>query len=162
MISYLIIVFFLVVVVLVLDQLDHFGDIKFGWAALLGIISAISGIFQFVPQVVHTGMTREFGSLSLSTLLMQSPGSFVFAYSLSIQPGTNWTSWISFVICGMLQGILVLMWVIFYFFPVQKQEDQERLLQDELEVQVESLQPEELDIQVESLEPEVVQENVEE
>ncbi|KAJ3273798.1 hypothetical protein HDV01_003925 [Terramyces sp. JEL0728] len=159
MFSYLIIVFFLVVIVLVLDNLDKFGNIKFGWAALLGIVSAVSGIFQFVPQVVHTGITREFGSLSLSTLMMQCPGSFAFAYSLSIQPGTNWTSWISFVICGILQGILVSMWVVFCLFPVEKQEEQEQLLH-ESEVDVEQ---DELEIQVESLEPVVnVQENVDE
>lgn len=55
---------------------------------------------------------NEFGALSLETLLMQCPGSFIFVYSLSLQPGANWTSWISFLICGSCQFILICLYFI--------------------------------------------------
>jgi hypothetical protein len=59
---------------------------------------------------------------------MQCPGSFAFVYSLSIQPGTNWTSWISFVVCGTFQGALIVMYYIFNYArngyePLDAEED---------------------------------------
>ena len=77
---------------------------------------------QYVPQVLHTIVRRDFGSLSLPALLMQSPGSFLFAYSLSLQDGTNWTSWISFLVCGSLQAVLILLYFIFRFTNVTVEE----------------------------------------
>ena len=34
-------------------------------------------------------------------------GSFLFVYSIYTQPGTNWTSWISFFVSGCLQSFLL-------------------------------------------------------
>src|SRR2546421_189216 len=48
-------------------------------------------------------------------MLMQTPGSFLFVYSLAIRPGTNWTSWIVFLVTGCLQGTLLIMCIVFHF-----------------------------------------------
>jgi uncharacterized protein with PQ loop repeat len=94
---------------------SEYSDSKVYWAGCLGIISLLTGLVQFMPQVIHTITCRDFGALSLPMLLMQCPGSFLFAYSLSIQSGTNWTSWIGFLIGGTFQAILILLYILFKF-----------------------------------------------
>jgi hypothetical protein len=42
-------------------------------------------------------------------MLMQTPGGFLLAFSLYLQPGTNWTSWLPFFMAGTLQGTLLVM-----------------------------------------------------
>ena len=44
---------------------------------------------------------------------MQTPGSFLFAYSLAIQPRTNWTSWLPFFAAGLLQFVLLVLCTYF-------------------------------------------------
>ncbi|KAI8895737.1 hypothetical protein BC833DRAFT_600162 [Globomyces pollinis-pini] len=122
MIFYLAITFTLVSVLLCLESLVPNTNLKSTWAGILGMIAVISGIFQYLPQVVFTAVKRDFGALSIQTLLMQSPGSFAFAFSLSLQPGTNWTSWISFIICGSFQLMLILMFFGFKVFPSVSEE----------------------------------------
>jgi hypothetical protein len=50
-------------------------------------------------------------------------GSFLFALSLYLDDNADWTSWISFVICGFLQTILILIPPFFELFPVNAQQD---------------------------------------
>ncbi|KAI8905818.1 hypothetical protein EDD86DRAFT_210883, partial [Gorgonomyces haynaldii] len=125
-------IFVSVSTLLVLKAMDVEGsqEVLEGWAGFLGVVAAVTGVFQFVPQVIHTIMTRDFGSLSVVSLGMMAPGSFVFAISLAMQPGTNWTSWISFAVCGVLQAFLILLWIYFHAFPEHKTEEQEELLQE--------------------------------
>jgi uncharacterized protein with PQ loop repeat len=107
-------------------------------AGVCGLVSTITGTIQFVPQIATTLMTRNFGSLSITMLLMQCPGSFVFVYSLMTQPGTNWTSWISFLVCGIFQFLLICMYVVFYFVPGDKiryERIEEEVVGDSLEAQ---------------------------
>jgi hypothetical protein len=40
-------------------------------------------------------------------MCIQSPGSFLFAYSLAARPGTNWSSWITYLCTGILQAVLL-------------------------------------------------------
>lgn len=87
------------------------------WAGVLGVLALLTGMVQYVPQIVYTFAVRSFGALSPHTLLMQCPGSFLFALSLAMSPGTNWTSWISFVVCGALQGMLLIMYAVFRIYP---------------------------------------------
>lgn len=46
-------------------------------------------------------------SLSIPMMCIQSPGSFLFAYSIAIRPQTNWSSWITYVCTGILQAVLL-------------------------------------------------------
>lgn len=40
-------------------------------------------------------------------MCIQSPGSFLFAYSLATRPGVNWSSWITYLCTGILQAVLL-------------------------------------------------------
>jgi hypothetical protein len=44
-------------------------------------------------------------------MCIQSPGSFLFAYSIAVRPGTNWSTWITYLCTGILQGVLLAMCV---------------------------------------------------
>jgi hypothetical protein len=66
------------------------------------------------------------------TLLIQAPGSFLFVYSLAIQPGTNWTSWISFAFSGTFQFMLILMYIVFERKDEVGGEERERLLGEDV------------------------------
>lgn len=45
-------------------------------------------------------------------MVIQTPGSFVFVYSYIAgggRPGVNWTTWLVYLVTGVLQGSLLLM-----------------------------------------------------
>lgn len=49
------------------------------------------------------------GALSITAMLMQTPGSFLFCYTIAMSPGTNFTSWITYFVGGCLQGTLLVL-----------------------------------------------------
>ncbi|GAA94580.1 uncharacterized protein L969DRAFT_97376 [Mixia osmundae IAM 14324] len=79
------------------------------WATFLGVMATLLALCQYLPQLWHTARTRLVGSLSIPMMLIQTPGSFIFVYSLAVRPGVNWTSWAVFLITGVLQGTLLVM-----------------------------------------------------
>ncbi|KAJ3331318.1 Eukaryotic translation initiation factor 3 subunit F [Blyttiomyces sp. JEL0837] len=83
------------------------GEVAIVAATCFGILGALSSLVQFLPQILKTIEMKSSGALSVSMLAMQAPGNFVFVYSIYLQPGTDWTSWISFFVNGILQGILL-------------------------------------------------------
>jgi len=85
------------------------------WADFLGIMSMLLASIQYLPQIWKTWKRKSVGALSIPMMLMQTPGSFLFVYSLAIRPGTNWTSWIVFLVTGCLQGTLLVMCIVFHF-----------------------------------------------
>ncbi|KAI8799867.1 hypothetical protein BJ742DRAFT_780930 [Cladochytrium replicatum] len=76
-------------------------------AGVLGLIATGTSLFMWMPQIVETWIQQRVGALSIPMLLMQAPGSFVFVYSITKQPGANWTSWVSFLVAGILQCVLL-------------------------------------------------------
>ena len=54
-------------------------------------------------------------------MCIQSPGSFLFAYSLAARPGTNWSSWITYLCTGLLQAVLL--WMCISWRMREKRED---------------------------------------
>ncbi|KAJ3015733.1 hypothetical protein HKX48_004418 [Thoreauomyces humboldtii] len=79
----------------------------------LGVLATFTSILQFLPQILHTWSEKSVGALSIPMMMMQTPGSLLVVYSLYIQPGANWTSWLPYLICGLLQGCLLTMSVVF-------------------------------------------------
>jgi hypothetical protein len=77
-------------------------------ALVYGLLSTICGIVQFFPQLLYTLYTRKIGSLSVGTMILQVPGSFILVFSLYSTPGSNWTSYISYLISGLLQASLLI------------------------------------------------------
>ncbi|RHZ75255.1 hypothetical protein Glove_216g189 [Diversispora epigaea] len=85
------------------------------WADFLGLTSMIFASIQYLPQIWKTWKRKSVGALSIPMMLMQTPGSFLFVYSLAIRPGTRWTTWIVFLVTGCLQGILLVMCICWHF-----------------------------------------------
>ncbi|CAG8495654.1 9339_t:CDS:2 [Ambispora leptoticha] len=85
------------------------------WADFLGVASMLLASVQYLPQIWRTWRRKTVGALSIPMMLMQTPGSFLFVYSLAVRPGTNWTSWIVFLVTGCLQGILLVMCIAWHF-----------------------------------------------
>lgn len=53
-------------------------------------------------------------------MLMQTPGSFLFCYTIAMSPGTNFTSWITYFVGGCLQGTLLILCIYYqYNSPVE-------------------------------------------
>lgn len=77
------------------------------WADWLGGSAMILAAIQYLPQIHETLKHQHQGSLSMLTMMIQTPGSFVFAYSLWRRKDTKWSSWIMFVVTGSLQGFLL-------------------------------------------------------
>lgn len=81
-------------------------------ATTLGILAAILTTLQYLPQLFTTFRLRAAGSLSIPMMLIQTPGSFVWAASLAARTGTGrqgWSAWGVYVVSGSLQGVLLAM-----------------------------------------------------
>ncbi|KAJ1971840.1 hypothetical protein H4R34_005611 [Dimargaris verticillata] len=85
------------------------------WANTLGIFSMVLACFQFFPQIWKTWRRRAVGALSIPMMLIQTPGGFLFAYSIFIRPGVNWTSWITYLMSATLQGVLLAICIAWHF-----------------------------------------------
>lgn len=43
----------------------------------------------------------------------QTPGSFVFVYTLAIRPNVNFSGWATYFVTGVLQGTLLVLCILF-------------------------------------------------
>jgi uncharacterized protein with PQ loop repeat len=85
------------------------------WADGLGLVSMMLASVQYIPQIYRTWKRKSVGALSIPMMLIQTPGSFLFVYTLAIRPGVRWTTWIVFLVTGSLQGILLVMCICWYY-----------------------------------------------
>lgn len=56
-------------------------------------------------------------------MILQVPGSFIFMYTLAVRPGTNFTTWITFLATGILQATLLGICLYFHFCLKKKRHD---------------------------------------
>ncbi|CAD6504726.1 BgTH12-00231 [Blumeria graminis f. sp. triticale] len=85
-----------------------------GWANLLGIAATALTLTQYLPQITMTWKLGHVGSLSIPMMLIQTPGSLVWAASLASRLGINgWSTWGIFLVTGFLQGSLLVMGIYF-------------------------------------------------
>ncbi|KAF7290315.1 hypothetical protein HMN09_01289500 [Mycena chlorophos] len=77
------------------------------WALFLGVSSASLAVIQYMPQIAFTWQARLVGALSIPMMCVQSPGAVAMVLSIALRPGTNWTSWITFAVAGMMQFTLL-------------------------------------------------------
>ncbi|RKP10759.1 hypothetical protein THASP1DRAFT_10594, partial [Thamnocephalis sphaerospora] len=82
------------------------------WAGVMGVFSMFVATVQYLPQIWKTWCAKTVGALSIIMMMIQTPGSFVFAYTLAAREGTNWTTWITYLVSGCLQGTLLVMCII--------------------------------------------------
>ncbi|KAF7334467.1 hypothetical protein MVEN_02276200 [Mycena venus] len=77
------------------------------WALYLGVSSALLAAIQYLPQISYTYRARLVGALSVPMMCVQSPGAVAMVLSIALRPGTNWTSWITYAVAGMMQFTLL-------------------------------------------------------
>ncbi|KAF8125909.1 hypothetical protein K438DRAFT_984051 [Mycena galopus ATCC 62051] len=77
------------------------------WALFLGVSSAILAAIQYLPQISYTWRSRLVGALSVPMMCIQSPGAVAMVLSIALRPGTNWTSWITYAVAGLMQFTLL-------------------------------------------------------
>ena len=101
------------------------------WATFLGVSSATLAASQYAPQIAHTYHLKLVGALSIPMMLIQTPGAIFMVLSIALRyasvsqleclewkltglcrPGTNWTSWITYAVAGIMQGMLLAMCII--------------------------------------------------
>lgn len=84
------------------------------WANALGIMATVLAGIQYLPQIWMTWHLGHAGSLSILMMCIQTPGSFVWSFSLYARLGlAGWSSWGVFLVTGSLQGCLLVMAVVF-------------------------------------------------
>ncbi|TPX14138.1 uncharacterized protein E0L32_000532 [Thyridium curvatum] len=80
------------------------------WANALGLMAAILAAIQYLPQIYTTYHLKHVGSLSIPMMCIQTPGGFLFAFSLWTRLGwSGWSSWGIFLLTALMQGILLSM-----------------------------------------------------
>ncbi|KAI0694120.1 hypothetical protein BC835DRAFT_1415497 [Cytidiella melzeri] len=82
------------------------------WATFLGVSSTLLAALQYLPQIVHTYRHKLVGALSIPMMLIQTPGAILMVTSIVVRPGTNWTTWSPYAAAGILQGILLVMCIM--------------------------------------------------
>lgn len=83
-------------------------------ANTLGLMAAGLACVQYFPQIWTTYQLGHVGSLSIPMMVIQTPGSFVWAGSLAARLGTEgWSIWGVYLVTGCLQGCLLVMGIYF-------------------------------------------------
>jgi len=93
-------------------------------AGVYGLGSTFFSLIQFLPQIKKTFVNKSVGALSIPSMLIQCPGSFILVIFLAIQPGTNWTTWITYFAGGTLQGILLMLCI---YYSIKNKNNQPQL-----------------------------------
>ncbi|QIW99040.1 hypothetical protein AMS68_004558 [Peltaster fructicola] len=77
------------------------------WANILGLVAGLLAAVQYIPQIYYTYIIKDVKSLSLTTMVIQAPGAFLFAFSLYLRVGPEgWSTWMVYIVTGVLQGAL--------------------------------------------------------
>ncbi|KAI9365899.1 hypothetical protein BD770DRAFT_377502 [Pilaira anomala] len=85
------------------------------WAGFLGVLSMVLASLQYFPQIYKTWKSKTVGALSIPMMMLQTPGTVLFVYSLVVRPGTNWTAWLTYMVTGILQGTLLTLCITWHF-----------------------------------------------
>ena len=77
-------------------------------ANFYGILATVLASIQYFPQLYTTYQLKAVGSLSIPMMLIQTPGSFLWAASLAARYGPEgWSAWGVYLVTGCLQGSLL-------------------------------------------------------
>ncbi|KAL1638198.1 hypothetical protein SLS56_000006 [Neofusicoccum ribis] len=95
------------------------------WANILGLMATCLASIQYIPQIYTTWRLQHVYSLSIPMMLIQTPGSFVFATSLAVRLGASgWSAWGVYIVTGCLQGVLLGMGIYFWVRDRKEQKAQ--------------------------------------
>lgn len=85
------------------------------YADSLGLFSTALSFVQFLPQIISTLRSRVIGALSIPSMMIQSPGSFLMAYFVAAGEGTKVSTWLPYVASGSLQAVLLCIALTWHF-----------------------------------------------
>lgn len=105
-----------------LSHVDRKGDMEslMFFADISGVISTVLAIIQYIPQICTTFSVKHAGSLSIPMMCLQTPGGYIWSYSLYSQPNSQWSSWLPYFAAANLQLVLLLMCLYFkLYFPTK-------------------------------------------
>lgn len=95
-------------------------QLLFFFADFSGIISTILSVIQYIPQLITTYRVKHAGSLSIPMMCLQTPGGYIWSWSLYSQPNSKWSSWLPYFAAANLQLVLLSMCVYFkYKYPTK-------------------------------------------
>eukprot|EP01135_Chromosphaera_perkinsii_P002099 Nk52_evm33s217 gene=Nk52_evmTU33s217 len=77
------------------------------YAQFLGLVSLILVYFQYTPQLYETYKRKSPGSLSITMLAIQCPGTYVWCYFLATGDEHHISTWIPFFTTASLQLLLL-------------------------------------------------------
>ncbi|KAI0136156.1 hypothetical protein BJ170DRAFT_600541 [Xylariales sp. AK1849] len=84
------------------------------WADILGIAVAALACAQWVPQIRTTWRLGDLGSLSLVSLCLSAPYTWIFGTNMIIRVGLKgWSAWIVYLLVGMMQLVLIVTGIFF-------------------------------------------------
>ncbi|KAH3682928.1 hypothetical protein WICPIJ_006100 [Wickerhamomyces pijperi] len=78
-------------------------------AKLMGLFSTVTTLLQYFPQLQTTYHMKKTGALSIQMMCIQFPGGLLWAFTLILKPGSDWSSWLPYLSAALIQGILLLM-----------------------------------------------------
>lgn len=85
-------------------------------ANINGLLSTLLTIIKYVPQIITTYHLKHPGTLSIGMMCIQTPGGAIFAITLYFTKGSHWSSYISYFVAFILQGILLTMCFYYEYF----------------------------------------------
>ena len=91
----------------------HGNDDLIIFARALGIISTLSVVTQYVPQIYSLYLTKNAKNLSVVTYILLAGGNFVSFLYLTFQSASDSTTWLPYLICLIMQSLLCVQ-IIYY------------------------------------------------
>ncbi|KAJ3426040.1 pq loop repeat protein [Anaeramoeba flamelloides] len=82
-------------------------------AQILGVVSGIIVLFQWIPQIYSTYKFKGAGSVSVITLAVQAPGGFINLAFMIFISKEKFSTWFSFFV-NTIQVIILLTMIIYY------------------------------------------------
>lgn len=80
----------------------------------MGVIGTCLAAIQYIPQLFTTWQLQAVGAMSIPTMCIQTPGSFLFVGSLAKRLGVQgWSTWGIYLVTGVLQGMVLTMCIAF-------------------------------------------------
>lgn len=94
--------------------LNRFPSYALSWANLLGLTQTALATVQWLPQIWMTWRMGSLGSLSAVGLLIGTPGTFLFLWSIFMRVGwQGWSVWIVIVVIAVAQIVLLVLAGVF-------------------------------------------------
>lgn len=120
-------------------------SVLYSIASINGLLSTLLTVIKYVPQIYTTYTLKHPGTLSIGMMCIQTPGGFVFTATLFFTKGSHWSSWVSYLVAALLQGVLLAMCLYYEYFHNKGQDAElaERLAVER--IIAENLQEQEID-----------------